>query len=122
MSAATARSTVSASFRCLSCLLSPPLDDSSAGYPGDWRLQGPSRRLMMNISGRCVQHKYAVFSDVVWKIILLRSSAMTEPKTLTPDPVEVTLSIIGRKWKPLIVFYLLSGTKRFGQIRRFLPQ
>lgn len=47
---------------------------------------------------------------------------MAEQKKMTPSPVEVTISIIGGKWKPLIVFYLLSGTKRFSEIRRFLPQ
>src|SRR5437588_5482075 len=36
-------------------------------------------------------------------------------------PVEVTLSIVGGKWKPIIVWYLLSGTKRFGELRRLVP-
>ena len=37
-------------------------------------------------------------------------------------PVEVALSIVGGKWKLQIIYCLLSGTKRFGQLQRLIPR
>jgi len=36
-------------------------------------------------------------------------------------PVNLTADIIGGKWKPLIIFYLESGTLRFGQLQKLIP-
>lgn len=39
-------------------------------------------------------------------------------KDLPACPVETTLTLIGDKWKVLILRDLLSGTKRFGELKR----
>lgn len=45
---------------------------------------------------------------------------MTETKhERLPDcPVETTLTLIGAKWKVLILRDLLTGTKRFGELKK----
>jgi DNA-binding HxlR family transcriptional regulator len=39
---------------------------------------------------------------------------------LPPCPVETALALMGDKWKVLIVRDLLTGTKRFGELRKSL--
>lgn len=39
-------------------------------------------------------------------------------KELPTCPVETTLTLIGDKWKVLILRDLLSGTKRFGELKK----
>ncbi len=46
---------------------------------------------------------------------------MSEQKTAKPlsaCPVETTLTLIGDKWKVLILRDLMTGTKRFGELKR----
>lgn len=45
---------------------------------------------------------------------------MTDKNNLPPCPVETTLTLIGDKWKVLIIRDLREGTKRFGELKKSL--
>ena len=39
---------------------------------------------------------------------------------LPPCGLHIALAVMGGKWKPLILYYLSSGPKRFGDLRRLV--
>lgn len=45
---------------------------------------------------------------------------MMKQEELPACPVEITMGLIGNKWKVLILRDLLTGTKRFGELRKSL--
>ena len=46
--------------------------------------------------------------------------SVNEIKNLPACPVETTLTLIGNKWKVLILRDLIPGTKRFGELKKSL--
>ena len=53
---------------------------------------------------------------------------MTSPRTLSTQrrtygcPVEVPLSMIGGRWKPIILWHMLDSSRRNGELRRLMPR
>ncbi|WP_286130966.1 helix-turn-helix domain-containing protein [Loktanella sp. 5RATIMAR09] len=51
--------------------------------------------------------------------MLVRNGVPDTPKKCS---VEATVAVIGGKWKPILMFHLVSGEKRFSELKRLLPQ
>lgn len=54
-------------------------------------------------------------------IKLSSTNQLNKEQALTSCPVTFTLSRIGGRWKPLIIFQLMSGTKRYGELKKAIP-
>lgn len=49
------------------------------------------------------------------------ASGVPAPASAAYCPVRTTLNVLGGKWKLLILSYLLSGPRRYGELRRLTP-
>lgn len=49
----------------------------------------------------------------------VRDVAVPDPNRC---PVSDTLAVIGGRWKPLILYHLRLGPKRFNELRRLMPR
>ena len=48
--------------------------------------------------------------------------ATARPEGNLTCPVRTTLNVLGGKWKLLILSYLLDGPRRYGELRRLMPE
>lgn len=46
----------------------------------------------------------------------------SSPQIGSESAVAETVAIIGGKWKPMLIYHLLSGTKRFSVLKKLMPE
>ncbi|MGL4405749.1 MAG: winged helix-turn-helix transcriptional regulator [Notoacmeibacter sp.] len=44
------------------------------------------------------------------------------PQSQANCAVEATVAVIGGKWKPILLFHLLSGQKRYSELQKLIAQ
>ena len=49
------------------------------------------------------------------------NNQLNKKSALNVCPVTYTLGKIGGRWKPIIIYNLLSGKKRYSELRRLIP-
>ena len=55
------------------------------------------------------------------RIVSLSQKTNTTERTKDECGVETAISIIGGKWKPMILYALLTKSRRFGELQRLIP-
>ena len=49
------------------------------------------------------------------------TNQINKNNSLTECPVTYTLGKIGGRWKPIIIYNLLGGTKRYSELKKLIP-
>lgn len=49
------------------------------------------------------------------------TNQLNKSRALNVCPVTFTLGKIGGRWKPIIIYNLLGGTRRYSELRRLIP-
>ena len=49
------------------------------------------------------------------------TNQLNKSETLNVCPVTYTLGKIGGRWKPIIIYNLLGGTRRYSELKRLIP-
>lgn len=50
-----------------------------------------------------------------------KSRKRPDDKKQVSCPVETTLAVLHGRWKVLVIYFLVDGVKRFGELHRLLP-